>query len=80
VRGRYSPRSAVDRARARRKKSAGSRQIPPARSLPWGRKPVNADGGGRIGRTRRMRLSMPNDVFPLRNSPLRISAPHLTTA
>jgi hypothetical protein len=38
------------------------------------RKPVNADSGGRTGRTRRMRrmsLSTPNDVFPLCNSPRR---------
>ena len=36
------------------------------------REPVNADGGGRSGRAwrlRRMSLSMPNDVFPLCNSP-----------
>jgi hypothetical protein len=40
--------------------------------FPGNRKPVNVDGDGRTGRTRqmqRMRLSMPNDIFPLCNSP-----------
>ncbi|MDQ1526535.1 MAG: hypothetical protein QOG18_1148, partial [Microbacteriaceae bacterium] len=39
---------------------------------PGNRKPANANLGGSTGRTRQlrhMRLSMPNDVFPLCNSP-----------